>query len=848
MKVAHVSDYDTHAVIGGKEIESFGIAQTAEFFTVLSSTLYSNKPLAVVRETLCNAWDSHIVSGITLRAVQVTVTDDKLIIRDFGAGIPHDLIHQIYCVYGNSTKENDGNQTGGFGLGSKSPFAYSDHFTVSNHFGGLKTVHAISKGSARTQGKPDRRVMVSVPTTETGVEVMIPVKSAADKNMFIKLVQQVAGFGEMNVELNGNLVPKIPISQAEGNMFLTTQTQGVSINKINVRYGNVVYPVLPDAEYIGVYSKLAELMKEIPAKDRWNENSFCLIMQAQPNTISVTPSRESLSLTETTIDTLKELMNGVIEYMSTGTAMFEEMILNEQSKAINHMWSMGYADRVMYAENLLSDNKGPKSIVEGTMNPFGEIKNLLELANYYLRYQHEKSDRIIKLLRLQRINMMIEAGFRRQTDLKTVKWIINLTNRKEIKKRGRYGLSKTTDGDLYRKEVLIPLVRRLAAHPDLNAKHLYVVTPKARSGNRAGWSNVGNSEPDMKRIMELSQGVVVITHNRLAYEDDFWTVMKTLRDHITPEQAHLVYVAPRTKGTKEAAIAEFERLGYLVIDFASAVDAYRDVGKDIAPRIKLQSAPAPYRPKPKGIQSMASLIYQGKFTPNGHLIEDNDKRITDYDYIIRPHDLAGRGYSPAKFFPWGDNYAKDIVRMYGARTVVCVSDPQMESQRKKGKKDALPMIAQAVVDEVLTNPAIRTYVENELGEREARGEGFSNIIRMCQHSLVLRKALGFTVEPTANDLRVYELFLQMVKSIGRMTYSKDGTWEKIIGDAKAIVDTWKAPQRYVDLSKRIKESKAIGMLDMYDMENALEEMYVSKKENIKLKTFIEMAVLNALNI
>ena len=52
MRVAHRDDYDTHAVIGGREIEAFGIAQTAEFFTVLSDTLYSNKPLAVAREVL----------------------------------------------------------------------------------------------------------------------------------------------------------------------------------------------------------------------------------------------------------------------------------------------------------------------------------------------------------------------------------------------------------------------------------------------------------------------------------------------------------------------------------------------------------------------------------------------------------------------------------------------------------------------------------------------------------------------------------------------------------------------------------------------------------------------------
>ena len=39
MRVAHRDDHDTHAVIGGNNVQEFEIAQTAEFFTVLSNTL-----------------------------------------------------------------------------------------------------------------------------------------------------------------------------------------------------------------------------------------------------------------------------------------------------------------------------------------------------------------------------------------------------------------------------------------------------------------------------------------------------------------------------------------------------------------------------------------------------------------------------------------------------------------------------------------------------------------------------------------------------------------------------------------------------------------------------------------
>lgn len=259
-----------------------------------SNTLYSNKPLAVIREVLCNAWDVLIVAGRTDRPVIVKIDEDKLSIRDFGEAFSHDLIHNIYCVYGNSTKENDGNQTGGFGLGSKSPFAYSDHFTVVNHHAGLKTVHAISRGSTMTHGKPDRRVMVSVPTTETGVEVIIPVKNWDDMNLFIEIARDIAAFGEMNVMVNDKHIEVVPISQAENNLFLTTRRPRGSYDPINIRYGNVVYPVKPDAEYIGQWGRLKNILDDIPSRNRHQHgNDFCLIIQAPPNSISVTPSRKA---------------------------------------------------------------------------------------------------------------------------------------------------------------------------------------------------------------------------------------------------------------------------------------------------------------------------------------------------------------------------------------------------------------------------------------------------------------------------------------------------------------------------------------------------------------------------
>ncbi len=65
MEVSQPLDHITHAVIGGGKTIDFGISNSAEFFDILSRTLYTDQILAVVREVLCNAWDAHIAAGCT---------------------------------------------------------------------------------------------------------------------------------------------------------------------------------------------------------------------------------------------------------------------------------------------------------------------------------------------------------------------------------------------------------------------------------------------------------------------------------------------------------------------------------------------------------------------------------------------------------------------------------------------------------------------------------------------------------------------------------------------------------------------------------------------------------------
>ena len=91
MQVSQNTNNVNNAVIGAQAIKSFRIAETPEFFHILSSSLYSNPKFAVVREILCNAWDAHKAAGVT-RPVEVTITNKIFSVKDFGSGIaPEDM-------------------------------------------------------------------------------------------------------------------------------------------------------------------------------------------------------------------------------------------------------------------------------------------------------------------------------------------------------------------------------------------------------------------------------------------------------------------------------------------------------------------------------------------------------------------------------------------------------------------------------------------------------------------------------------------------------------------------------------------------------------------------------------
>lgn len=304
------------AVISKNKAMEFKIANSADFFHILSSSLYKHPMEAMIREIICNAWDAHVEANIT-RPIEITLTSEYLRIQDFGKGIPQDKIQQVYGTYGASTKVEDSNQTGGFGLGCKSPFAYTDNFEVTSCCNGTKTIYQMNKSSFDLDGKPTITPIVSVPTEKTGLAVLVNLKDPNELDNFSRIIEEIIYFSGEQALVNGVLQTS-PIQFASDSSWVIYSSPiyvNRAVDSIYIRYGAVAYkiPILNKQEDISDIAK--EYINNINEFDFYlrtlnnavQDSGVVLIFKAEPNKLTVTPSREEIRVTETNLIYLNSL-------------------------------------------------------------------------------------------------------------------------------------------------------------------------------------------------------------------------------------------------------------------------------------------------------------------------------------------------------------------------------------------------------------------------------------------------------------------------------------------------------------------------------------------------------------
>lgn len=135
--------------------------------------MYSKPHSAIVRELCSNCVDIHIKTNNYNPYIikKPSALDPVLIFRDFGSGLSPEDIHKYLNSLYSTTKSNTNKEVGGFGLGSKSPFALVSTFTLNSYIDGIKHTCLWFKDE---EDIPVLNVLSSTPTKESnGLEYII---------------------------------------------------------------------------------------------------------------------------------------------------------------------------------------------------------------------------------------------------------------------------------------------------------------------------------------------------------------------------------------------------------------------------------------------------------------------------------------------------------------------------------------------------------------------------------------------------------------------------------------------------------------------------------------------------
>jgi hypothetical protein len=276
---------------------AFSIKASPIAFEILSSKLYSDPILAIVRELLCNAYDAQKSVGKEDTPIDVTIpTMDNQIfsIRDYGTGLSEEDIYELYTSFFSSSKSTNNDFTGCFGLGSKTPYAYTNSFNVVSFFNGTKYVYICAK----KDGYPTIIKALEEATDQpNGLMIIIPVQPK-DRTLFIKAFEKYVAFNEeIKINTNYDYTPTEPAYIKDNLKIYNNSNIGFYIKQ-----GQNIYEVNLNSK---LYSDICEETDNILAY----VYSWCGVVYEVPiGTLAVTPSREQFSVDESNLAKIKDFI------------------------------------------------------------------------------------------------------------------------------------------------------------------------------------------------------------------------------------------------------------------------------------------------------------------------------------------------------------------------------------------------------------------------------------------------------------------------------------------------------------------------------------------------------------
>ncbi len=285
------------------ESQDFSIGDPSVIIDILRNRMYEHKVRSICQELISNARDAMREVGKTngFEVVVPTRLNPVFKVRDFGPGIAPDRMSNVFIKYGASTKRGTNGQTGGFGIGAKSPFAYTDSFSIVTFIDGIKRAYIAHIG-VNNQGRLD---LVSTDTTEeeNGTEIQVAVKSM-DIEEFRTAIFRAVYFWNDKPILKGELHPPTLVKGIQVSDLLEVIHNDMLPEYVRPSYSNEIIGVIDGIPY-PINDRLMDKVKHLSElKDICNGR---IILHFGNGLVEVAASRESIADSKHTVAALEKM-------------------------------------------------------------------------------------------------------------------------------------------------------------------------------------------------------------------------------------------------------------------------------------------------------------------------------------------------------------------------------------------------------------------------------------------------------------------------------------------------------------------------------------------------------------
>lgn len=263
--------------------------------------MYSDPILAAARETISNALDATMKMPADQRVpvdVSVGSFDTTFTVRDYGIGMTLEDVKSNFLRYGSSTKSQELDAVGSYGLGSKSPLAYTSEFTVTTTRDGVSTAFKMSNTSAGF--KYD--ILYNRETgRDSGTVVAIPMRPE-DAHRFLDISQKYQKYAfDLPIVVNSEEAKATDFIEL-GSIVLDEDsgTMGrVWMDPQGPSYASRYHQQLPDLSTRDFSFVLSGYVYGLPSSNRFGRRGAAnVIVELKPALVDFTSSRDDIAETK----------------------------------------------------------------------------------------------------------------------------------------------------------------------------------------------------------------------------------------------------------------------------------------------------------------------------------------------------------------------------------------------------------------------------------------------------------------------------------------------------------------------------------------------------------------------